>query len=536
MPRLSHPLDALGNWAEFKQDAGDGAAWDLDQARLHNAVNEIDTDNDHANGPDSGAITESAGPAWVSPACDAAGNTIFAPKPGDETTRRHCTYDAWNRLVEVRADDSGSPGALVATCRYDGLGRRIRKIVESTEVTYDYYYNESWQVLEVRRSDYTSGPYEQYLWDIRYIDAPVLRWQDGNDDGDADDANETLYYTNDANMNVTALVNTTGTVLERVVYDPYGTPTFYDGSWQNASSASSYANEILYCGYRFDTETGLYHVRHRMYHPTLGRWTSRDPGGYADGMSFYQYVSSSPIGLTDPSGQIGEAFRRVPSPMYRTRAPEEATYRVEGDSWRDSVLAAIAEHMSGRAGEFGPIGYTLVWIPYPGGSFDITFSLEGAIRKCCHLQGEKAGQEGWMGELGVSVSFTARVGLGMGGNQGMKRVPGSDRPPTGGSDVRTRETGRFAKNPGKGWQPPQAYVVVNVDLPECTNGFSGSVTLEIGGKAGAVVTANPYANVTFSTDDPISFDYGIRVGIEWYVGAEIYARATGRAGGTIILN
>ena len=52
MPRLSHPLDALGNWAEFKEDAGDGAAWDLDQARLHNAVNEIDTDNDHANAPE----------------------------------------------------------------------------------------------------------------------------------------------------------------------------------------------------------------------------------------------------------------------------------------------------------------------------------------------------------------------------------------------------------------------------------------------------------------------------------------------------
>jgi len=48
----------------------------------------------------------------------------------------------------------------------------------------------------------------------RSIDVPVLRWQDGNDDGDPDDANETLYYTSDANMNVTALVNTSGMVLE----------------------------------------------------------------------------------------------------------------------------------------------------------------------------------------------------------------------------------------------------------------------------------------------------------------------------------
>jgi len=65
----------------------------------------------------------------------------------------------------------------------------------------------------------------------RSIDAPVLRWQDANDDGDFLDSNETLYYTNDANMNVTALVNTAGTVLERYAYDPYGKCTVYDDDW-----------------------------------------------------------------------------------------------------------------------------------------------------------------------------------------------------------------------------------------------------------------------------------------------------------------
>jgi hypothetical protein len=29
-------------------------------------------------------------------------------------------------------------------------------------------------------------------------------------------------------------------------------------------------NEILYCGYRHDPESGMYHVRHRYYHPRLG--------------------------------------------------------------------------------------------------------------------------------------------------------------------------------------------------------------------------------------------------------------------------
>jgi hypothetical protein len=138
--------------------------------------------------------------------------------------------------VHVYAD-SNTNGSLdvgtdapVAEYRYDGLRRRIRKIVEG-QAQYDYYYNESWQVLEVRK-DSDPDPYEQYVWDVRYIDAPVLRWRDGNTDGDLEDeGDDTLYYCNDANMNVTALVNTSGTVVERYLYDPYGKPTITDASW-----------------------------------------------------------------------------------------------------------------------------------------------------------------------------------------------------------------------------------------------------------------------------------------------------------------
>jgi hypothetical protein len=82
---------------------------------------------------------------------------------------------------------------------------------------YDYYYNENWQVLEVRKNG-SSNPLEQWVWDRRYIDAPVLRWRDDNTDGTLDGI---VYATNDANMNVTALVDpSTGSVVDRYAYDP----------------------------------------------------------------------------------------------------------------------------------------------------------------------------------------------------------------------------------------------------------------------------------------------------------------------------
>ena len=167
---------------------------------------------------------------------------------------------------------------------------------------YDFYYNAGWQCLEVRKGGDTD-PWKQYVWDARYIDAPVVRYLDGNTDGDLLDENDdnTLYYMTDANMNVTGLIETDGTVLERYDYDPYGKAYFFDGSW-NGVSGSQYSNRILYAGYRHDDESDLYLARFRYYHCTLGRWTSRDLIGYGGGASLYLYVHGMPGIMVDPYG------------------------------------------------------------------------------------------------------------------------------------------------------------------------------------------------------------------------------------------
>jgi len=166
------------------------------------------------------------------------------------------------------------------------------------------------QVLEVRK-DGSANPFKQYVWSLRYIDAPVCRYRDADTDGSVDD---TLYYFTDANFNVTALVDASdGDVVERYAYDPYGKAAVLNGADDaegggvndfsaDADNASDWDNAILYCGYLLDGETGLYRVRHRYYHPTLGRWVQWDLGGYVDGMSLYEYVGSSPLCYLDPYG------------------------------------------------------------------------------------------------------------------------------------------------------------------------------------------------------------------------------------------
>ena len=48
-------------------------------------------------------------------------------------------------------------------------------------------------------------------------------------------------------------------------------------------------------------------ARARYFHPVQGRFTQRDPAGYVDGMSLYEYVRSCSTGNRDPSG--GWKFR-----------------------------------------------------------------------------------------------------------------------------------------------------------------------------------------------------------------------------------
>jgi RHS repeat-associated protein len=75
-------------------------------------------------------------------------------------------------------------------------------------------------------------------------------------------------------------------------------------------SSEGVQNRFGYAGYRYDHHLSggagagrhLYHVRHRVYQAHIGRWATRDPLGYVQGMSLYQYVLSQPILRTDPSG------------------------------------------------------------------------------------------------------------------------------------------------------------------------------------------------------------------------------------------
>jgi len=323
-----------------------------------NANNAYDSDTDNlvVNETFSGtAISLDADHTDQTPdAWDANGNLL------NDGTYKY-TYDAWNRLVKATLQDASK---VVQVAEYDGLGRRIRKVVNNAgdlDGTTVYYYNGQ-QMIETR--DGSGNVLMQVIHGTRYIDEVVqLFLQDAG----------RVYVHQDANYNVTTLTDITGRVLERSFYSPYGQleaviskhPFDYDddgdvdaddASMIDADCSGDYSgdcrrldadgdrdiaeddldiiaayigglsgdtaltrvpssprsrlgNPFAHQGLPLDAEIASYQNRARQYNPGLKRFMQREDQNsrpwhlrYSDGYSLYSRSRQNPLSVKDPNG------------------------------------------------------------------------------------------------------------------------------------------------------------------------------------------------------------------------------------------
>lgn len=107
----------------------------------------------------------------------------------------------------------------------------------------------------------------------------------------------TSYFHFDAQGTTRTLTDSSQTATDTYVHDAFGN--------QRASSGST-VNPFRYAGekgYYRDADSGTMNVRARTYQPTITRWQSEDPIGFASGdANLYRYVRNSPTNNVDPSG------------------------------------------------------------------------------------------------------------------------------------------------------------------------------------------------------------------------------------------
>ncbi len=189
------------------------------------------------------------------------------------------SYDAEDQLVRV--DHNGT----VVEYMYDALGNRMAEIRNGIRTNYllDFRQDGIHQVLAEYPVD---QPFSvEYVYGHQRISHA--------------DAAGTAFFHYDASQNVIALSNLVGEITDRYVMTAFGELLDHVGT---SSNPYQFASE------RFDSQTGLVHMRARDYAPNQGRFLSRDPfdGLLTDPTSLhrYQYAHQNPISNTDPTGEI----------------------------------------------------------------------------------------------------------------------------------------------------------------------------------------------------------------------------------------
>jgi RHS repeat-associated protein len=141
------------------------------------------------------------------------------------------------------------------------------------------------------------------VWGQRYVDDLVLRDEGGN----------RLYALQDAQFNVVAITDNTGSVEQRFAYQAYGQSESLNADF-TAYSGTDHAWEYRYTGRELDLNTGLQLNRNRYLHLQLGRWCSRDPIGYEGSpWNLYEFLNGNALNGIDPMGMLV-----TPIPTYKS--------------------------------------------------------------------------------------------------------------------------------------------------------------------------------------------------------------------------
>lgn len=177
-------------------------------------------------------------------------------------------------------------GATLLEVGYDALGRPTLVTENGVARTLHYFGDELWQESN------GGGPVRQYTAHPALAGSLAIHL-----------AGTTLLSAFDGRMNLSALLDTSGNLVEQYRYQDFGVPTVFDGAG-NPLAASAVGVTPMFGGMYHLPQSGLYLSRRRLMDPLRGVFLSVDPLGYVDSPSLYAYASQDPINLIDPNGEF----------------------------------------------------------------------------------------------------------------------------------------------------------------------------------------------------------------------------------------
>jgi RHS repeat-associated protein len=183
---------------------------------------------------------------------------------------------------------------------YSSIGRLL-KVVTPTD-TIEYKHNVLGnQVAKLFNGEIT----EKYLWQDKTTllaiydkdDTLIQRFEysQGQTPTAFVENGQRYYILTDQIGTPRLITDESGSVVKEMTYDTYGNVI--------GDSNPNFQIPFGYAGGLKDNDTGLIRFGYRDYDPEMGRWTARDPIGFAGGdTNLYGYVGGNPIVYIDPLG------------------------------------------------------------------------------------------------------------------------------------------------------------------------------------------------------------------------------------------
>ena len=292
---LNYIYDAVGNVTEIRDDvASETNTYGYDTLdRLTGWTLGSQTEN-YTYDSGTGNLASKAGITYTydtnhphAVASLSNGNTYSQDANGNQTTRvigsdtYVLSYDAENRLIEVKKNS-----ATIATFAYDGDGKQVKSVVNSTTT---YFAGMHYQV--------EGGTITKYY----FAGANRVAFRAGS----------TLYYPLSDHLGFTSLTtNNSGGLISELRYKPWGETRYTSGT-----TATSYR----FTGQREESSFGLYFYNARWYDSSLGRFAQADTivpnAGNSQAWDRYAYSINNPIKYVDPSGHcwgVASGIRGIP--------------------------------------------------------------------------------------------------------------------------------------------------------------------------------------------------------------------------------
>jgi RHS repeat-associated protein len=242
------------------------------------------------------------------------------------TNKTQYSYSSRGELLAVALPD----GKLVEyIC--DPLGRRIAKRVNGA-VTEKYL----WQGMSRLLAVYDGAGSLRMRFEYADDRMPVAMTAGG----------VRYYFGYDQVGSLIALADGSGRVVKRVSYDSFG----------NVLEDSNPAVVVPFgfAGGLHDRDTGLVRFGFRDYDPEVGRWTAKDPIGFAGGdTDLYGYVQGNPINFIDPWGFFES------HPFLQAVIPGQALFDHGVTAIENGNYALAGFYFSGMVGEQAIFALTL---------------------------------------------------------------------------------------------------------------------------------------------------------------------------------